>query len=97
MYSEFINQLNTNPLNGCSKEKKGLEKIISPRTRKQLQEKMLELFTDEIEQLPRDLQWILADDLVTAFHNRLTVFMKIQSRPQLQVQFSEENIARIHK
>ena len=74
-----------------------MEKTISPRTRKQLQRKMLDLFIDEMENLPRDLQCVLADDLVTAFHNRLAVFMKIQSRPQLQVQFSEENIARIHK
>jgi len=74
-----------------------LEKTISPRTRKQLQRKMLDLFINEMDDLPRDLQWILADDLVTAFHNRLAVLTKIQSRPQLQVQFSEENIARIHK
>lgn len=72
-------------------------KSISPKMRKQLQKKMLDLFIDEMEQLPRDLQWVLADDLVTAFHNRLTTFMRIQSRPELQVQFSEENIARIHK
>jgi hypothetical protein len=58
---------------------------------------MLELFIEEMDSLPHDLQQVLADDLVTAFHNRLTVFMKIQSRPQLQVQFSEENLARIRK
>ena len=81
-----------------------MEKTISPKTRKQLQRKMLDLFMNEIAHLPRDLQWILADDLVTAFHNRMTVFKKVQSKPikihsssQLQVQFSEENIARIHK
>jgi len=74
-----------------------LERTISLRTRKQLQRKMLDLFSDELEQLPRDLQWVLADDLITAFHNRLATFMRIQSRPQLQVQLSEENIARIHK
>jgi len=74
-----------------------LEKTVTPRTRKQLQRKMLDLFIDEMEQLPRELQWVLADDLVTAFHNRLVVFMKIQSKPQLHVQFSEESIARIHK
>lgn len=81
-----------------------MENTISPKARKQLQRKMLDLFMNEIEQLPRDLQWILADDLVTAFYNRMTVFKKvhskprkIHSRPQLQVQFSEENIARIHK
>jgi hypothetical protein len=97
MYSEFIRQLNTNALKGCSKEEKSLEKTISPRTRKQLQRKMLDLFVDEMEQLPRDLQWVLADDLVTAFNNRLAAFIRTQSRPQLQVQFGEENIARIHK
>ena len=74
-----------------------MERTISLRTRKQLQRKMLDLFSDELEQLPRDLQWVLADDLITAFHNRLATFMRIQSRPQLQVQLSEENIARIHK
>jgi uncharacterized protein (DUF2461 family) len=97
MYSEFIRQLNSNSLNCCSKEENSLEKTISPKMRTNLKRKMLDLFTDEMVQLPRDLQWVLADDLVTAFHNRLAVFMKIQSRPQLQVQFSEENIARIHK
>ena len=74
-----------------------MEKTVSPKIRTQQKRKMLDLFADDIEQLPRDLQWILADDLVTAFHNRLAVFMKIQSRPQLEVQFGEENIARIHK
>jgi len=74
-----------------------LEKTVSPRTRKQLQRKMLDLFIDEMKELPCDLQWVLADDLVTAFHNRLAVFIKMLSRPQLQVQFDEENIARIHK
>jgi hypothetical protein len=74
-----------------------MEKTYSQRTRKQLQNKMLELFIEEMDSLPHDLQQVLADDLVTAFHNRLTVFMKIQSRPQLQVQFSEENLARIRK
>ena len=74
-----------------------MEKTCSQRARKQLQNKMLELFTDEMDALPHDLQRILADDLVTAFHNRLTVFVKIQSRPQLQVQFHEENLARIRK
>lgn len=74
-----------------------MEKTVSQKIRTQQKKKMLDLFVDDMEQLPRDLQWILADDLVTAFHSRLAVFMKIQSRPQLQVQFSEENIARIHK
>lgn len=74
-----------------------MEKTVSLGKRKHLQRKMLELFIDEMEQLPSDLQRVLADDLVTAFHNRLAVFNRLQSKPQLHVQFSEENIARIHK
>jgi len=97
MYSEFIRQLNTNPFKGSLKGGKSLERTISLGKRKQLQRKMLDLFMDEIEQLPNDLQRVLADDLVTAFHNRLAVFSRIQSKPQLHVQFGEENIARIHK
>jgi hypothetical protein len=76
---------------------KTLEKTLSSKTRKELQRKMFDLFIEEMEELPRDLQWVLADDLVTAFHNRLAAFMRIQSRLQLQVQFGVENIARIHK
>jgi len=74
-----------------------LERTISLGKRKQLQRKMLDLFMDEMEHLPNDLQGVLADDLVTAFHNRLAVFNKIQSKLQLHIQFGEENIARIHK
>ncbi len=57
-----------------------METILAPQERKQLQKKMLETFKDEMKSLSRDLQQTLADDLVTAFQNRLIVFLRIQSK-----------------
>jgi hypothetical protein len=40
----------------------------------------MQIFQKEMEKLSSDLQKILADDLVTAFINRMTVFIEIQSK-----------------
>jgi len=48
--------------------------------RKQLEKKILEVFQEEMKKLTKDLQKILADDLVTAFINRMAVFTKIQTK-----------------
>ena len=45
-----------------------------------LQKVMLKTFQNELQTLNPELQSILIDDLVTAFHNRLTVFKKIQTK-----------------
>ena len=57
-----------------------MQKSISPENRKKLQKMMLEAFTSEISTLSPELQYILADDMVTALQNRLVVFQKIQSK-----------------
>jgi hypothetical protein len=60
-----------------------MKKSISPENRKKLQKMMLEAFTSEISTLSPELQYILADDMVTALQNRLVVFQKIQSKATL--------------
>jgi len=55
-----------------------MEKALSSQKRKKLQRMVLEAFKTEIRTLPPEIQYILTDDLVTAFQNRLTVFQKIQ-------------------
>ena len=60
-----------------------MEKSFTPKNRKKLQKMMLEAFTSEIQTLTPELQSILADDLVTAFQNRLMVFQKIQTKATL--------------
>jgi hypothetical protein len=57
-----------------------MEKSFSSQSRKKLQKMMMEAFTSEIQVLTPELQSILADDMVTAFQNRLLVFQKIQEK-----------------
>jgi len=57
-----------------------MKKSYSAKNRKKLHKMMLEAFTDEIQTLTPELQYILADDMVTAFHNRLLVFQRIQAK-----------------
>jgi hypothetical protein len=57
-----------------------MKKSFSPQSRKKLQKMMLEAFTSEIQTLTPELQYLLADDLVTALQNRLMVFQRIQAK-----------------
>ena len=56
-------------------------KELSPQAkRKLLERKILQIFQEEMKKLSEDLQKILADDLVTAFINRVAVFTEVQSK-----------------
>jgi hypothetical protein len=57
-----------------------MKNILLQTERKRLEAKVLETFREEMKGLTRDLQETLADDLVTAFQNRLAVFLRIQSK-----------------
>jgi hypothetical protein len=57
-----------------------MEKPFSSQSRKKLQKMMMEAFSRQIQVLTPELQSILADDMVTAFQNRLMVFQKIQAK-----------------
>ena len=45
-----------------------------------LENKMREVFGDEMKRLSEDLQSVLADDIVTAFLNRIGLFIKIEAK-----------------
>jgi hypothetical protein len=57
-----------------------MKRQLSVKGREQLQKAILEVFDSEVKTLAPELQYILADDIVTAFHNRLTVFERIQNK-----------------
>lgn len=57
-----------------------MEKMLSSQERKRLQKIMMKAFENEIQTLTPELQYILTDDLITAFQNRLTVFQRIQTK-----------------
>lgn len=52
----------------------------SPQKRKKLQKKIAHALKEDMKTLSKELQEILADDLVTAFQNRMAVFTKIQPK-----------------
>lgn len=57
-----------------------LRRILSPGERKQFENKIMETFRNKTNTLSKELQRILADDLLTAFENRLATLMRIQSK-----------------
>ena len=57
-----------------------MKKSLSPQNRKKLQKMMMEVFTSEMQTLAPEYQCVLADDMVTALHNRLLVFQRIQAK-----------------
>jgi len=57
-----------------------LKRSLSPEDRRRLEEKIMEIFKNETHTLSQELQRMLADDLVTAFENRLATIMRIRSK-----------------
>ena len=53
---------------------------VSEGEREQLENKMREVFGDEMKKLSEELQGVLADDIVTAFLNRIGLFIKIEAK-----------------
>jgi hypothetical protein len=45
---------------------------------------MAEVFNEEIKALPAEAQYILLDDLVTAFESRLSIFSQTKSKTPLE-------------
>jgi len=53
---------------------------LTQTQRQQLQAKMRKVFRKEMRSLSQDLQSVLADDIVTAFLNRIGLFLKIEAK-----------------
>ena len=53
---------------------------LTQNKREQLQVKMREVFEEEMEHLSQDMQSVFADDIVTAFLNRISLFLKIEAK-----------------
>ena len=56
-----------------------MKKTFSSINRKKLKKMMSEVFNEQLHTLQPELQNLLIDDMITAFHNRLSVFQKIES------------------
>jgi hypothetical protein len=59
---------------------KHLKQTLTLKERKELQTKMAKVFEKNVKGLSTELQRILADDLVTAFQNRMNVLIRAQAK-----------------
>lgn len=76
-----------------------LRQNISSSHRKELASRIGKAIKQDTKVLPEDMQKILADDLVTAFFNRLKVLTQEktdQAKLDLTMQLSNETIEIIH-
>ena len=62
-----------------------MNKRNEQKNRKEIEAKMATVFKENIQMLPKDLQNILLDDMVTAFENRMSVFNRANSGMQIMV------------
>ena len=62
-----------------------MEKDHTSQARQRLQKAIMNAFKQEMQSLTPEMQYILTDDLVTAFQNRITVFQRIQAGTGLQL------------
>lgn len=53
---------------------------ITFKHRKELEDKMVKVFKENINVLSTELQKILVDDMVTAFQNRINVLIRAQEK-----------------
>lgn len=53
---------------------------LAPQQRKKLQQKVMTAFKTEMKTLRKPFQRILADDLVTAFENRISIIHAFQQK-----------------
>jgi hypothetical protein len=76
-----------------------LRQNMSPKHRKALASKIGKALKEDTRILSNEMQEILADDLVTAFFNRLDVLTRAknnQARRDLTIQCSHEALEMIH-
>jgi len=67
-----------------------MKERMDPKIRKELKEKMLYLFGETMKPLSKDLQILLADDLITAFENRFKVLNSAQTQPYFCINTASE-------
>jgi hypothetical protein len=53
---------------------------LSEQENEKLENKMREIFEEEMKKLSEDMQDVLIDDIVTTFLNRINLFIKIEAK-----------------
>ncbi len=67
-----------------------MKEYLDPKSRKELENKILALLGETMQPLPKELQMLLADDLVTAFESRFKVLNRAQTPMDFYVETASE-------
>ena len=67
-----------------------MNKPLDQKNRKELENKILDILTETMQPLSKELQMMLADDLVTAFENRFKVLNRAQIPMDYYVEMASE-------
>jgi len=67
-----------------------MKECLDPKSRKELEAKILDLLGETMQPLPKEFQTLLADDLVTAFENRLKALNRTQTQMEYYVETAPE-------
>ena len=57
-----------------------MKEFADPKSRKEIEDKLLALFGETMQPLSKELQMLLADDLVTAFESRFKALNHAQNQ-----------------
>jgi hypothetical protein len=57
-----------------------MKEFVDPKSRKEIEDKLLALFGETMQPLPKEIQMLLADDLVTAFESRFKALNHAQNQ-----------------
>jgi hypothetical protein len=67
-----------------------MKECLDPKSRKELENKILALLGETMQPLSKEFQTLLADDLVTAFESRFKVLNRTQTPIDCYVEIASE-------
>lgn len=67
-----------------------MKECLDSKSRKELENKILALLSEAMQPLSKELQMMLADDLVTAFESRFKVLNRAQTPMEFYVETGSE-------
>jgi hypothetical protein len=67
-----------------------MKEFVDPKSRKELENKILDLLGETMQPLSKEIQMLLADDLVTAFESRFKILSRTQTPMDCYVETASE-------
>lgn len=70
-----------------------MNRFLNPKSRKELEQKIVNVFGEKMQPLSKEFQTLLADDLVTAFEDRFKALINAQTQTGFYVEAQQKSYA----